>query len=100
MLKMRVVGLLGLLAISGMARADLNDGLVAYYSFDDCTARDVSGNGMDGSIKNNVSCTQGIQGSKAIGLTHGFEALAECHQLVNNHTKLNGIDGFSSSSFK
>ena len=68
MLKMRVVGLLGLLAISGMARADLNDGLVAYYSFDDCTARDVSGNGMDGSIKNNVSCTQGIQGSKAIHL--------------------------------
>ena len=35
-----------------------------------------------------------------LGLTHGFEALAECHQLVNNHTKLNGIDGFSSSSFK
>ncbi len=29
-----------------------------------------------------------------LGLTQGFEALAECHQLVNNHTKLNGIDGF------
>ena len=34
----------------------LKDGLIAYWSFDDCTAKDNSGNGRDGVIQNNVSC--------------------------------------------
>ena len=36
----------------------LNDGLVAYYSFDDCTAKDLSGNGNDGTI-NGAKCVDG-----------------------------------------
>ncbi len=35
----------------GVASAvDLERGLVAYYSFDDCSAKDLSGNGNDGII--------------------------------------------------
>jgi PKD repeat protein len=37
-------------------------GLVAHWSFDDCTAKDVSGNGHDGVI-NSSSCNSGIKGS-------------------------------------
>lgn len=36
--------------------AGINDDLIAYWSFNDCTANDVSGNGNDGTIKNNVTC--------------------------------------------
>lgn len=38
------------------------DGLVAYYSFDDGTATDNSGNGFDGTI-NGASVTEGISGN-------------------------------------
>jgi hypothetical protein len=38
------------------ARADLNDGLIAHSSFDDGTARDVSGNGHDGTILGATPC--------------------------------------------
>jgi pimeloyl-ACP methyl ester carboxylesterase len=52
--------LLLLLCFQPLAFADLNTGLVAYYSFDDCTAKDNSGNGHDGTIRNNVTCTNGV----------------------------------------
>lgn len=49
--------LLGVLMISSIAAsADINTGLVAYYSFDDCTAKDNSGNGRDGIIQGNPQC--------------------------------------------
>ena len=51
MLKIKYVGLLGVLAVSGIARADLNDGLVAYYPFD--------GNSNDYSIYKNHGILQG-----------------------------------------
>lgn len=38
------------------AHADLNDGLVAHWSFDDCSAKDNSGNGHDGTINGNPQC--------------------------------------------
>lgn len=44
------------------AHAALTDGLVAYWSFDDCTAKDNSGNGHDGVIQNNAQCTEGKNG--------------------------------------
>ena len=43
-------------------KADLNDGLVAYYSFDNCDAHDDSGNGHDGIIHGNPECVDGIKG--------------------------------------
>ncbi len=52
------------------AHAALTDGLVAYWSFDDCTAKDNSGNGNDGTVQNNVSCVGGAS-SKALHLQGG-----------------------------
>jgi hypothetical protein len=48
----------------GVVHAGLDDGLVAHWSFDDCTAKDVSGNGHDG-IKNGTICVDGLR-SKAL----------------------------------
>lgn len=41
-------------------RADLNQDLVAYYSFDDGTATDNSGNGRHGVMHNGVASTAGV----------------------------------------
>jgi hypothetical protein len=41
---------------------DLNRGLVAYWSFDNCDAKDDSGNGHDGEIHGNPECVDGIKG--------------------------------------
>lgn len=40
---------------------DAQSGLVAYYSFNDCDARDDSGGGSDGILSGNVSCWCGIE---------------------------------------
>jgi hypothetical protein len=53
---------LGSLFVFSPAHADLNTGLVANYSFDDCTAKDVSGNGHDGTINGNPQCVDGSKG--------------------------------------
>lgn len=60
MKKIKEIILLGALMISGTALADLKTGLVAHYSFDDCTAKDVSGKGHDGVLNGNISCVDGI----------------------------------------
>ena len=39
---------------------DLSYGQVAYYSFDECDARDDSGNSCDGKLFGNPSCWCGI----------------------------------------
>jgi len=41
---------------------DITNGLVAHYSFDDCTPADVSGNGGDGLIVGNPTCECGVVG--------------------------------------
>ena len=63
---MNVIKLLALaiiLMLSSVAHATLNDGLVAYWSFDDCTARDNSGNGNNGITNNAQNCISGISGT-------------------------------------
>ncbi len=61
---MREYSILGTLAIaitigfSGIAQADLNDGLVAYYPFDG-DANDMSGNGHHGTEHNGITYTSG-----------------------------------------
>ena len=52
------------MGISQNANADLKDGLVAHWNFDDCTAKDVSGNGHDG-IGNGLSCEKTLSGQGA-----------------------------------
>jgi hypothetical protein len=51
---------------------DLNRGLVAYWSFDNCDARDDSGNGHDGEIHGSPECVDGVEG-KAIRF-HGIKS--------------------------
>ena len=46
----------------GVAHADLKDGLVAHWSFDDCEATDNSGNKRNGSIEGSPQCIDGISG--------------------------------------
>ena len=53
---------MGSLFVFSPAHADLNTGLVANYSFDDCTAKDNSGNGHDGTINGNPQCVDGSKG--------------------------------------
>jgi len=62
MKRIKAAMLLGALAISGAVSADLNTGLVAYWSFNDCTAKDNSGNGHDGTINGNPQCVTGRKG--------------------------------------
>ncbi|MCF8000020.1 MAG: LamG domain-containing protein, partial [Methylovulum sp.] len=50
------------LGMNGWANAGLNDGLVAYWSFDDCTAKDNSGNGHDGVITDSLPCSTSKNG--------------------------------------
>lgn len=50
------------MGLSQSATADLTTGLVAHYSFDDCTAQDDSGNGYDGIINGAPGCVAGISG--------------------------------------
>ncbi|MFK7771724.1 MAG: hypothetical protein AB8F94_06280, partial [Saprospiraceae bacterium] len=39
----------------------LQDGLVAHYNFNDCDARDISGNDSDGLLFGEVTCWCGIE---------------------------------------
>ncbi len=41
----------------------ITEGLVAYYSFDDCDAIDLSGNGSDGAIIGTPDCVCGVSGN-------------------------------------
>ncbi len=43
-------------------KATPSSGLVAHWSFDDCTAKDVSGNGHDGTLNGNPQCVDGVIG--------------------------------------
>uniref|UniRef100_UPI00260A2BB0 hypothetical protein n=1 Tax=Thermococcus sp. TaxID=35749 RepID=UPI00260A2BB0 len=47
---------------SAPSGVNLNRGLVAYYSFDHCDARDDSGNGHDGTIYGSPECVDGVKG--------------------------------------
>jgi hypothetical protein len=68
---------LGSLFVFSPAYADLNAGLVANYSFDDCTAKDVSGNGHDGTINGNPQCVDGAKGK-----AFSFDGIADFIDLT------------------
>ncbi|MCX7089494.1 MAG: LamG domain-containing protein, partial [Methylococcales bacterium] len=62
--------LLATLGVSSQANAALTDGLVAHWSFDDCTAKDNSGNGHNGVFNGDLQCVDGKAG-KALSF-NGF----------------------------
>jgi len=51
-----------IISVSVASAVDLERGLVAYYSFDDCSAKDLSGNGNDGIIYG-AKCVDGKFGN-------------------------------------
>jgi hypothetical protein len=63
-LKLNAVAALVAGVLSTNAAADLNNGLVTNWSFDDCTAKDFSSNGRDG-IGNGLSCEKTLSGQGA-----------------------------------
>jgi hypothetical protein len=64
-------------------------GLIAYYSFNECDARDDSGNGSHGQMSGGVSCWCGIEDDGL--LFNGVNDFVEFHGLVNDY--------FSTSDF-
>ena len=60
-ISLTIAFLLGM-GIQQNAHADLKDGLVAHWSFDDCRATDNSGNGHDGTLNGNPQCVDGVKG--------------------------------------
>lgn len=48
---------------AGPSFADIDSGLVGFYNFNDCTAKDSSVAGNNGSIVNRSQCVQGVNGS-------------------------------------
>jgi len=79
MFKIKVTILLGALAISEIATADLNKGLVAYYPFNG-NANDMSGNNNNGILHGGVSLTSDHNGN------------------ADGAYSFNGIDGYISAS--
>jgi hypothetical protein len=60
--RIKLAILFSTLSFSGITLADLTTGIVAHYSFNDCTAKDISGNGYDGVIQGKPSCVNTAQG--------------------------------------
>ena len=67
MFKIKAVFLLGALAVSGAVSADLSTGLVAHWSFDDCTAKDSAASHFDGTIQGAPQCAEGVTLNGATG---------------------------------
>lgn len=63
--------------------AQPTDGLVGYYSFDDCNATDDSGNGSDGVVFGNILCDCGVSGT-ALKLD-GIDDYIIFLGLINNY---------------
>ena len=61
----------------------LSEGLIAHYSFNNCDAKDDTGNGSDGIIFGRPSCRCGVD-EDAIWLD-GFRDYIEFHGSVNNY---------------
>lgn len=59
------------------------EGLVAYYSFNQCDARDDSGNGSDGKMHGGVACWCGIEGDGL--LFDGHDDWVTFEGVVNNY---------------
>ena len=70
---------------SSQGGVDLSRGLVAYYSFNHCDARDDSGNGHDGVIYGNPKCVDGVAGN-------AFEFVKYGDRIRLPYTVLNNLN--------
>jgi len=61
----------------------IDDGLIAYYSFDNCDARDDSGNGSDGKMFGTVECWCGVKDDGL--LFDGVNDYIEFHGIINKY---------------
>src|SRR5690606_18119132 len=61
MMRIRTCAALLPLWLAATLQAQPLDGLVAYYSFDACDAREDTGSGADGIIMGNAACGCGVQ---------------------------------------
>ena len=66
-----------------LEKNSLEDGLVAHYDFNDCTARDNTDNKSDGKLFGNVTCWSGIEDDGL--LLDGFDDYIEFHGIVNEY---------------
>lgn len=61
----RAIAILGVLTFTGLAHADLDDGLVAFYSFEN-NADDVSENENHGTESGDIEYTSGVKGKAVV----------------------------------
>jgi len=69
---------------------DLNKGLVAYWSFDNCDARDDSGNGNDGEIRGTPECVDGV-----VGKALSFNAIQKAYITLKRPLNTNKFKSLS-----
>jgi len=67
---------------SSRAQATLTDGLIAYWSFDNCDATDDSGYGRHGTIMGTPECVDGARGKALSFQGEGFISDAGDHVLI------------------
>jgi len=81
----KILSLITLLFVTGVANADLNDGLLAYYSFEG-NGKDESGNGNNGNEHGNIVYVQGKlgQAAKFDGIDDYFQ-INTSEQLRSKH---------------
>jgi hypothetical protein len=79
--------LISLLSVSFNSFADLNTGLIGYWSFDDCTAKDNSKNGNNGLINKAQNCVAGISGIDKALTFNGINNVVS----IQNSPSLNNI---------
>ena len=84
MKKLWILMLVFFLGCSCIVWAGLDDGLIAYWSFNNCDARDDSGNGYNGIIHGDPECIDGKNGA-ALKLNE----LNQDYILVPKDIKLN-----------
>jgi len=68
------------------------NGLVAHWSFDDCTAKDGSGNGYSGTIHGHPVCVNGVRG-KSLALNLKAEGENGCGQKGGDFISIPALGG-------
>ncbi|MFI3158581.1 MAG: LamG domain-containing protein [Methylococcaceae bacterium] len=82
-------------SISKATLADLNTGIIAHWDFNDCTAKDITGSGYDGTIDGPVQCVNGINGKALSFVSTGAVHVPALPAIVNN-----GFSGCAWASYK
>ncbi|MEM6966709.1 MAG: LamG domain-containing protein [Bacteroidota bacterium] len=78
-----LLAMLMLSFISNPNSLSLQNGLVAHYNFNNCDAKDISGNGSDGELFGGVTCWCGIEDDGL--LLDGVDDFVEFHGIVNRY---------------